>query len=453
METPPNSTEAERYLLSMCFQRDCDLAEAIDLSLRGKHFYESSSGTLFDAAVEAFAVSGGIVIEEFITDIQKSGKLDEIGGMPNFAQITGEIISSRSVKYWVGEIKDRYYRREIMSLCANASACALDLEVSPHTVAAGGSNRLLDVINEQEKPITLTTAVDEAMAMIDRIASGEVIEGELGIPTPIDSINRFFGMPRPGELITIAARPGGGKSSLLRGLIRHIAEQLGRSLFFSREMPMTELVTIFAQEASGISWRDVRDNHAMPNQIDKFKKGLERVKGLGNRIIINDRDKTVDQLIARIAASSRAEEPLKAVAVDYLQRYDPQQKHKSETRDIAIGRFTMALKDSAIQHNVPVFLGAQIGRGSERESRAPRLSDLRESGNIEQDSDRVWFLWIPDKTPEGAHQDANDQGLPVLYVQLLQAKGRGDGLGKIDLAFHRKITTFGEWRDWSKGIA
>ena len=95
----------------------------------------------------------------------------------------------------------------------------------------------------------------------------------------------------------------------------------------------------------------------MPNQIDKFKKGLERVKGLGNRIIINDRDKTVDQLIARIAASSRAEEPLKAVAVDYLQRYDPQQQ-KGETRDIAIGRFTMALKDSAIQHNVPVFLGA-----------------------------------------------------------------------------------------------
>jgi replicative DNA helicase len=209
---------------------------------------------------------------------------------------------------------------------------------------------------------------------------------------------------------------------------------------------MTELVTIFAQEASGVSWREVRDNHAMPNQVAKFKKGLERVKGLGSRIIINDRDKTVDQLIARIAASSRAEEPLRAVAVDYLQRYDPQQQ-KGETRDIAIGRFTMALKDSAIQHNVPVFLGAQIGRGSERESRAPRLSDLRESGNIEQDSDRVWFLWIPDKTPSGAHQDPNDQGLPVLYVQLLQAKGRGDGLGKIDLAFHRKVTTFTDWKD------
>lgn len=448
IEPPPHSEDAEKYLLSMCFQRDEDLAEAIDLSLRGKHFFIPEHAALYDAAIESFATNGGIVLEEFMSDIQKNGKLDEIGGIAGFAAVTGELISSRSVKYWVDEIKDRYYRREIITLTANASSCALDLSISPHTVAAGVSNRSLDVINEQEKPINLGTAVDDAMALVERIEAGETIKGELGMPTPIDALNRFFGAPRAGELITIAARPGGGKSSLLRGLVRHVSEHFGRSLFFSREMPMQELVTIFAQEASGVSWRHVRDGTALKEDVAKFKKGLERVKGLGPRLLINDRDRTVDQLIARIAASARSEDPLKAVAVDYLQRYDPQQQ-KGETRDIAIGRFTMALKDAAIQHNVPIFLGAQIGRSSERESRAPRLSDLRESGNIEQDSDRVWFLWVPDKTPEGAQQDPNDQDLPILYIQLLQSKGRGDGLGKIDLAFHRRCTTFKEWSEWT----
>lgn len=233
---------------------------------------------------------------------------------------------------------------------------------------------------------------------------------------------------------------------MMRGLVRHISEHFGRTLLFSREMPMNELVTIFAQEASRVSWREIRDGNALSDHVEKFHKGLDRVKRLGSRLMINDRDRTVDQLIARIAAASRSENPLKAVAVDYLQRYDPQQE-RGETRDMAIGRFTMALKDAAMQHNLPCFLGAQIGRGSERETRAPRLSDLRESGNIEQDSDRVWFMWIPDLTPEGAPQDPNDQTLPVIYVQLLQAKGRGDGLGKIDLAFHRRITTFTEWKD------
>lgn len=446
---PPHSAEAERYLLSMIFQDGDYLNEAIGLGLSPKHFYAPEHATLFEAAIESFAINGDIVIEEFISDITKNGKLEAIGGMANYIDITKELFSSRSVKYWAGEIKDRFYRRELITLVQGAADRARDLESDPHTTAAGISNRSLDIINEQEKPVTLANAADDALSLIERIESGDIIQGELGVPTPIESINKFLGSPRPGELITIAARPGGGKSSLMRGLVRHIAEHFGRTLLFSREMPMTELVTIFAQEASAVSWREVRDQTCLHEQVAKFKKGLARVKGLGPRLMINDRDRTVDQLIARIAAASRSENPLKAVAVDYLQRYDPQQE-RGETRDMAIGRFTMSLKDAAMQHNVPVFLGAQIGRGSERETRAPRLSDLRESGNIEQDSDRVWFMHIPEQTPEGAPQDANDQGLPVIYVQLLQAKGRGDGLGKIDLAFHRRITTFGEWRDWIK---
>ena len=140
----------------------------------------------------------------------------------------------------------------------------------------------------------------------------------------------------------------------------------------------------------------------------------------------------------------RADRPLKAVAVDYLQRYDPQQQ-KGENRDIALGRFTMAMKDMAMQHNLPVFLAAQIGRDVEKSRRAPMVSDLRESGNIEQDADRVWLLWIPNTTPDGAPQDPDDELCSELYVEMIQAKGRSDGRGKIGLRFQRKFTRFTNW--------
>ena len=449
MSTPIHSAEAEKYLLSMVFQRDDDLAEAIGLSLEGKHFHDPHNAALYEEAVEAFATTGSIIVEQFYSEISKSeSRLAAIGGLATFAEVTGGVImSSNSVKYWVDEIVDRYRRRRLIELSEKSSECAGDLTMAPYAIAAGMFNRALDIVNEQQKPINLSSAVDSAMELVERIERGEDVQKEVGIPTPIDAINRFFSMPRPGELITIAARPGGGKSSMMRGLIRHIAEGYGRALFFSREMPIEELVFVFAQEASRISWRSVRDGDALADHTKQFKEGLRRVKALGSRLLINDRDRTVDQLIARIAASARSDEPLVACAIDYLQRYDAQQT-KSETRDSALGRFTLALKDAATDHKIPVFLGAQIGRGSERESRCPRLSDLRESGNIEQDSDRVWFLWIPDQTPEGAPQDPNDQALPVIYVQLVQAKGRGDGLGTVNLAFHRRCTTFTEWGAW-----
>lgn len=443
----PTPLDAERYLLSMMFSNTEDVAAAIHEGLSPQHFSDGRTRAIYTAAIQSFSDTDTLEPHEFATTHGKTGALErDMGGMKFFLEITGEIISSSSVSFWVNEIKDAYLRRQLEKAADMTKEHVKNMELTPQSIAAALSNKALDLINEQEKPMTLSAAAEAAEALLDNIIAGTIGEHDLGLPTPIDSINRFLGMPRPGELITIAARPGGGKSSMLRALTRHIAENVGRTLFFSREMPMDELVYVFAQEASRVSWRLIRKNEAPKDHVERFRQGIRRIKGLGRNLTINDRDRTLDQLIARIAASARSEDPLRCVAVDYLQRYDPQQQ-RGETRDVAIGRFTMALKDAAMQHKVPVFLGAQIGRGSERENRQPRLSDLRESGNIEQDSDRVWLMWIPDMTPDGAPQDPNDQTLPIVYVELIQAKGRGDGQGKIKLAFHRQHTTFTEWRD------
>jgi replicative DNA helicase len=103
---------------------------------------------------------------------------------------------------------------------------------------------------------------------------------------------------------------------------------------------------------------------------------------------------------------------------------------------------TMALKDLAVSLKIPVILLAQLGREVEKENRVPRLSDLRESGNIEQDADRVIFIHAPDQKEDGSTQDLNDQSVSRIEVNIIQAKGRSDGVATLTMSFHRPTTTF-----------
>ena len=210
-------------------------------------------------------------------------------------------------------------------------------------------------------------------------------------------------------------------------------------LLFSREMPVCGLPQLFAQSLSGHSWREFRRNELTSSNSDEFLASIKEVEA-NKRLHIYDRDRTLAQVTARIKAFHQIK-PVKGIVVDYLQRYDPQQE-RGETRDVAIGRMTMALKDAAIECGIPIILLAQLSRSVERDNREPMLSDLRESGNIEQDSDRVIFLDAPTVTPDGTEQDLNDGQARRIFVHAIQAKGRGEGQDRVPMMFNRPITTF-----------
>lgn len=436
--------EFEALLIGTCilFGRD-SISRAIERGVRADTFSDGVHKTVWEQILNQFLSNQSTDIEVLAQEMQKNGTLEEIGGIPWLSAITGKVGSSANLEYYCDTILDRQKRRNVTKIIAGASEAIQDLSSSPDVIAAGISNRVLDVIHEQAKALTLAGAAKQAIEYIEHLEAGTLPEEAKGISMPISDINQVFGEVMPGELVVIGARPGCGKSSLLRGICWHIAQAYGDTILYSREMQVSGLPQLFAQQLCGISWRDVRRGQATRDQLQRFKEAVIKVSQ-NKHLIINDRDRTLDQLVARVAANMRADRPLKAVAVDYLQRYDPQQQ-KGENRDIALGRFTMAMKDMAMQHNLPVFLAAQIGRDVEKSRRAPMVSDLRESGNIEQDADRVWLLWIPNTTPDGAPQDPDDELCSELYVEMIQAKGRSDGRGKIGLRFQRKFTRFTNW--------
>ncbi len=439
MSDMPHSEEAERGLLA-CVLMDgaAGLSKALDGKIVDECFYAPLHKKVWRSILWLHNHNQPIELVILAEELKKKGKLDELGGMDALLAVSRDVPTTAQFTYFIEQVREAYVRR---CLIENAEAAIARARAGGGSVEdyVAATHSILSIRHATQTQKTLPQATDDAIAEAERAIAGQQTAEDKGLDWPWPDWNKRFGAARGGELIILAARPGVGKSSSARQCAMQWATG-GDVLLFSREMPIGQLPHLFAQQVSGVSWKLVRSGDSMPHQAGKFIESLREVKGMKG-IKVFDRDRTLAQLTARVKAYSQMN-PVRAIIVDYLQRYDPQQE-RSENRDIALGRMTMAFKDMAIDLKVPCLVLAQIGRGVERESRTPRLSDLRESGNLEQDADRVIFLHAPEKNPiDNTIQDPYDGTVANLYVEAVQAKGRGEGQDRANLVFHRPTTTF-----------
>lgn len=439
MTTLPHNTEAERGLLA-CILLDGAgaLAKALDAKLTEAAFYDPKHANLWSAILwihsRNLPIDAAILAEE----LKKKGKLEGVGGVYGIGVVTADVPTTAQFTYYLEQVRELYVRRELIRNAEGAIAKAKAGNGSVEDYVAS-THAILSIRHATQHSPTLKQATDDAIAFAMRCIDGKRLKEDAGLEWPWPDWNRKFGPARPGEMIILAARPGMGKSSAGRQCALKWQGE-GDVLLFSREMPLGQLPHLFAQQISGVSWKHVRDGGVPPDKSRAFLAALQSVGGM-SRLHIFDRDRTLAQVTARAKAYQQMH-PVKAVIVDYLQRYDPQQE-KGENRDTALGRMSMAFKDMAIDMNVPCIVLAQLSRGVERDNRAPRLSDLRESGNLEQDADRVQFLHAPEKNPTtNTIQDPTDDSLSTLYIEAIQAKGRGEGQARAPLLFHRPTTRF-----------
>jgi len=433
--TLPHSEEGERIILS-CILLDGpkSLAMAIDGKIEEEVFYVPCHRRLWRAIQWQHKNSQPLELYALAEELKKLNKLHEVGGMSGLVEMTQVACTTAQLPHWIDVVRQHFVMRELHATCSR---------MAEKTLAHSGSidgfvmevNNLLTKHHEGHKQETLSDAAESSIALIERVRAGTYTDRDVGMTFPWLDWDRRFGLAKPGELIIISARPGMGKSSCCRQIAQHWARD-GKVLLFSREMPTKQIAPLFAQMECGISYRDILSGRLSSDYLDNFKAELAKVKGL--QVAVYDSDRTLSHIVTRAKAFAQIAKP-KAICVDYLQRYDAQQE-RGETRDMALGRFTMAMKDLAIELSLPVVLLAQLGRSVERENREPRLSDLRESGNLEQDADRVIFLNAPDHRPDGTMQTITDNDLRFIYLDAIQAKGRLDGTGRCGMMFDRPIT-------------
>jgi len=379
-----------------------------------------------------------------IEELRRTQKLDEIQAegftaIGYLMFVSSKVPTTMELSFHIERVRETYVMRELIQSSANVCELAYseNTEVERFTTEM---NRILSIRHATQVIKTLPEAAKQSIEMAIRIKNRMPLEEDTGLDWPWPDWNERFGPARPGSLTIFAARPGIGKSSAARQALLCWSEKYGDVALFSREMPVGDLPPLFAQTMCGISWRHFQKNQLDSKQQMDFIGSLEEVRA-SKTLHVYDRDRTLSHVIARAKSVSQTRK-LKAIAIDYLQRYDTEQT-RGETRDMALGRMTMAFKDLAMDLKIPVILLCQIGRDVEKDRREPRLSDLRESGNIEQDADNVIFFYPPEDDPIlGCPQDPNDQDSDKLYVEAIQAKGRSSGRGRSGLYFTKSTTTF-----------
>jgi hypothetical protein len=268
-------------------------------------------------------------------------------------------------------------------------------------------------------------SLGDALAGLPDAILGERVE-DLGVKTGLVDFDEDLGALKPGELIIVAARPGGGKSSLLRQICGGRALAGDRVVLVSVEMSSREVGLALARQTTKIPWTT---KTRLPSGLrEDFAAQVRRISTSTKLKILPNMPLVV--LMSRLETAMLADPQPTIVGIDYIQRIDAE-RERGETLATAVGRISGALKDFAQKHQIPVLAAAQINRDSQKEAE-PTLEHLRDSGALEQDADRVIFLQLEDPANESRYAT----------MKVMQKKHRNGAEGRIRLTFDRWTTRF-----------
>jgi len=428
----PNNIEAEKAILGKIIENPEELVKVVSI-LSPSTFYLSSHQEIYQVIFNIFN-SKGKIDEITIGEALKSvGKLDNIGGYVYLAELSSNAPVSGNIKYWAEIIKEDFVLRELISLSSIISKKARDPKqgVTKLLIESETKIRELAAIKSTDMRL-LGDVVTDCYKEIEHLST--VDNEKIGIRLGLEDIDNLIGGLMPGDFMVIGARPGMGKSALVLNMIVNVALAYNEPcLLFSREMQKTKLA------------KRALSSHGLINQFflktgktkrqDDWDNLLKSTTELQNaKVYLDDKTKQIDEMIYKShSLNAQCENGLKLICFDYLQKIigAGQKVREQEISDISA-----KMKDLAMDLNVPVIALAQLNRGLEtRGNKRPQLSDLRESGAIEQDADIIGFLYRDDYYNR---DNSKKQGIAEIDF----VKVRDGSVGLVELYFDGKYTRF-----------
>lgn len=432
---PPQNLDAEEAILGACMLISGAFSE-VSTILTADAFYTEQHRILYKTMVELSGSGHALDIITVSNRLKANGDLDTIGGPYALTQLTAKVASGANIEFHARIVLEAWVRREMIRMGSIFIAGGFDdgkdsLEsLNDASIALDRVYELLQSGKMQSWGSMLQKTMDEIVAKAKRPSH------LAGISTGYSSVDAITGGRVAGDLIILAARPSAGKTTRMLNEIIHIASRGIPVGVVSLEMAATQLVTKIISNKSSINSEKLRRG-----QIDEYE--IVRAKKFGADIAeypihISDIS-NMDIFQLRVLARNWVKKfGVKALYVDYLQllRGDPD----AYTRDQEVGTISRALKQIAKELDIPVIALSQLSRAVDtRPKKEPMLSDLRESGNIEQDADVVEFLYRPDYygiTEDETGQDIRGQ------VKEIVAKNRNGGLDTTKLKFMPQISMF-----------
>ncbi|NNC70731.1 MAG: replicative DNA helicase, partial [Flavobacteriaceae bacterium] len=438
---PPQAVDLEEAVLGAMMIDKKGVDDVIDI-LHADAFYKQSHQDIYDAMIKLFNASEPIDLLTVSNQLRKDGKLDGIGGDFYLVNLTQKVASSAHIEFHARIILQKYIQRRLISISSDIIDEAYDETSDVFDLLDSAETKLFEVTqgNLKKSSEAAEGLVSQALKKIEEISSKE---GMSGVPTGFTKLDSLTSGWQQSDLVIIAARPGMGKTAFVMSMAKNMAIDFDIPVaIFSLEMSSVQLITRMISSETGISSGKLRKGDLMPHEWEQLNV---KVKNLSKAPIFIDDTPSLSIFDLRAKARRLASQhDVKLIVIDYLQLMTAGTTTKSSgNREQEISTISRNLKALAKELNLPVIALSQLSRAVETRggSKRPLLSDLRESGAIEQDADIVSFIYRPEYYGQTEWDD--EERTPCEgQAEFIVAKHRNGGLDNIRLKFTGHLAQF-----------
>ena len=439
----PNDINAEKAVIGAIL---IDSPYAIDTAIEklgtGRVFYSDAHQKIYDIAIGLHSERVGIDHISIAKALSDKGILEQIGGDSYLAEMQDMVPTTANLESWCRIVHDSAVLRRIIDACSIASEKCFDTEKKVDEILEEVEKSVLEArsLGEKQKIIVIKDLLKPTVKYLKNLSEKD--ESVIGISTGFADIdNKITGM-KAGEMFVIAARPAVGKTSLAISILRNVAlnQRNPKSvLFFTMEMTAEQITRRILCAEAGVSEKNFRDKNQSRSEWDRINAAVTRLDTA--RIYI---DPTPAMKVMEMRARARrlkSQNKIELIIIDYLQLMRADVDKRNDNRQQEVSMISAGIKSLAKELDIPVLVLAQLNRATETQKDGiPKLSNLRESGSIEQDADIVGFIHRDTEKQKEASEEEKVKGLEAVFII---EKNRNGEPGKIDLCFFPLLAAFG----------
>ncbi len=438
---PPQAVDLEEALLGALMLEKEPLANVIEL-LKPDSFYKESNQKIFGAVQALFQASQPVDLLTVNNYLKSTGDLEKAGGTSYLAQLTSRVSSTSNVEFHARIIIEQYIKRQLIQISSEIQRLSYEDTTDVFHILDKMEQELFTIAesNIRKNYESMSDILKKAVEELEKKQLQK--SGLTGVPSGFTDLDRLTSGWQKQELIIIAARPGMGKTAFVVSACRNAAVDHGQAVaLFSLEMSAVQLVNRIISAEAEIEAEKIRRGKLEPHEWQQLHT---KIKGLFEAPIYVDDTPALSILELRAKCRRlKAQKDIQLIVIDYLQLMtgDSSGKGASGNREQEIAQISRALKQLAKELDVPVIALSQLNRstGTRGGNKKPQLSDLPESGAIEQDADQVMFIY----RPEYYGITADDQGNSLAGMgEIIMAKNRSGSLDSVWLKFIGKFTKY-----------
>ncbi|HMO78572.1 MAG TPA: replicative DNA helicase [Candidatus Paceibacterota bacterium] len=433
LKIPPQSIESEMALLGSILLKPESINEILDI-ISIENFYQDRHKKIYETMLELFSKAIPIDLISLSSRLKEKKILDQVGGKSYLSELVESVPSASNIVHYANIVLKKSITRNLIDASHDIGAMGYSEEYDLESLLDEAEKKIFKVTNRTTKKnfFSLKETLPEAWERLDKLHKSK---DELrGVPTGFKSLDNTLAGFQKSDLIILAARPSMGKTSLALDIARNVAVNNSvPTLIFSLEMSAQQLIDrILAAQAQVDAWKLRTGRLTNEDDFQRIRDSLDTLSGAP--FFVDDRPGNNIVSMRSTARRLKAEKNLSLIIVDYLQLMVPTQNKSGDNVVQQVTEISRSLKGLARELDVPVIALSQLSRAVEQRGGRPRLSDLRDSGSIEQDADVVMFIHREDKYNENSEKPN--------IAEIMIEKHRNGPTGRVELYFDDKKTTF-----------